>query len=282
MNPITSSRSRTPAPLTAAPSIFDRVLVGVDRTHQGFDACRQVARLAEPGTVIEAATVSLFPPAAAAALGVDDLAESLERNAGAALLAAQRILGPQAELRHLDGLTVEALLKEAKRAQATLLAIGAPEHRRIEEIVLGGVGGELLHQAPCSMLLARPAPDVPSFPRSIVVGIDGSDQAERAYQLAAKLATRFHSTLQGVVALGGKHVDVDDVQQRHPEVEAATPAPVPALIEAAACADLLIVGSRGLHGLRALGSVSERVAHDASCSVLVVRTPPRSQERRTS
>jgi nucleotide-binding universal stress UspA family protein len=31
------------------------------------------------------------------------------------------------------------------------------------------------------------------------------------------------------------------------------------------------VGSRGLHGVRALGSVSERVAHDARCSVLVIR-----------
>ncbi|MGE5690058.1 MAG: universal stress protein [Pseudomonadota bacterium] len=29
----------------------------------------------------------------------------------------------------------------------------------------------------------------------------------------------------------------------------------------------------GLHGLRALGSVSERVAHRAACSVLVVRSP---------
>jgi nucleotide-binding universal stress UspA family protein len=62
-------------------------------------------------------------------------------------------------------------------------------------------------------------------------------------------------------------------------VQAATAAPVAALVEAAACADLLIVGSRGLHGLRALGSVSERVAHAASCSVLVVRTAPRSQEQ---
>jgi nucleotide-binding universal stress UspA family protein len=278
MNPTAYSRSHTPAPLAAAPSIFDRVLVGVDGTHQGFDACRQVARLAEPETVIEAATVSLFPPAAAAALGVNDLADSLERNAGAALLAAQRILGPHAELGRLEGLT-EALLKEVKRTQATLLAIGAPEHSRIEEIVLGGVGGELLHHAPCSMLLARPVPDDANFPRSIVVGIDGSDHAERAYQLAATLATRFHSTLHGVVALGGRHVDADVVQQRHPEVQAATAAPVAALVEAAACADLLIVGSRGLHGLRALGSVSERVAHAASCSVLVVRTAPRSQEQ---
>ena len=35
--------------------------------------------------------------------------------------------------------------------------------------------------------------------------------------------------------------------------------------------DLIVVGSRGLHGLRALGSVSERVAHGAKASVLVAR-----------
>jgi nucleotide-binding universal stress UspA family protein len=35
--------------------------------------------------------------------------------------------------------------------------------------------------------------------------------------------------------------------------------------------DLLVIGSRGLQGLRSLGSVSERVAHEARCSVLVVR-----------
>ena len=35
--------------------------------------------------------------------------------------------------------------------------------------------------------------------------------------------------------------------------------------------DLIVVGSRGLHGLRALGSVSERVAYGAKASVLVAR-----------
>jgi len=34
-----------------------------------------------------------------------------------------------------------------------------------------------------------------------------------------------------------------------------------------------VVGSRGLHGLQALGSVSERVAHEARCSTLIVREP---------
>jgi nucleotide-binding universal stress UspA family protein len=257
----------------AGESIFGRILVGVDGRHQGFDACRHAARLAEAETSIEAVTVSRFPPAAAVALGVSELAASLERNAGSALLAARRILGSQAELRRLDGMTVEALLREAKRMRATLLAIGAPTQRRLEEIILGGVGGEVLHEAPCSVLLARAVPDEASFPCSIVVGVDGSDEAERAHEVAASLANRFHSTLRGVVALGGKHVDLDVVEQRHPEVEVVAQAPVPALVKAAACADLLVVGSRGLHGLRALGSVSERVAHQAGCSVIAVRRP---------
>ena len=33
------------------------------------------------------------------------------------------------------------------------------------------------------------------------------------------------------------------------------------------------MGSRGRTGLAALGSVSERVTHRASCSVLIVRRP---------
>jgi nucleotide-binding universal stress UspA family protein len=36
-------------------------------------------------------------------------------------------------------------------------------------------------------------------------------------------------------------------------------------------AALIVMGSRGRTGLAALGSVSERVAHRAGCSVLIVR-----------
>ena len=44
-----------------------------------------------------------------------------------------------------------------------------------------------------------------------------------------------------------------------------------ALTAASAGADLIVLGSRGLHGLKSLGSVSERVAHRAPCSTLIVR-----------
>ena len=268
---MTATRTSRPATDLTQPSVFERILVGVDGGKLSFDACRQASLLASPETVIEAATVTLFPPATAAALGANELAADLEETAGSALLAAREIIGPHAELRRLEGITVKVLLEEVKRTKPTLLAIGAPEHPRVEEIVFGGVGGELLHQARCSVLLARPTADERSFPRTIVVGLDGSKQAERAYAVAREIAERRHSMVQTVVALGGKRVALGEIAKRHRGVETSPACPVPALVAASDCADLLVVGSRGLHGPRALGSVSERVAHRAPCSVLVVR-----------
>jgi nucleotide-binding universal stress UspA family protein len=74
-----------------------------------------------------------------------------------------------------------------------------------------------------------------------------------------------------MTALRAKDVDLARVQARAPLAKQVDARPVDALVSASRDADLLVVGSRGLHGLRALGSVSERVAHQALCSVLVVR-----------
>jgi len=79
--------------------------------------------------------------------------------------------------------------------------------------------------------------------------------------------------LSAVVADGGKAVDKRLVATIVDEYEELRGDPVEALVAASADADLLIVGSRGLHGLKALWSVSERLAHEARCSALVVRQP---------
>jgi nucleotide-binding universal stress UspA family protein len=268
---MTTQQAPTRRTRRAVPSIFERILVAVDGTPESLDACRQAARLAEPQATIEAAISSVFSPETASALGAQDMADQLAQTASSALVAAAGILGPDAELRRLQGLTVDALLEECERMQASLLAIGTHGHSRFEEIVLGGVAGELVHQASCAVLVARPVPDLATFPQEIVVGIDGSDEAERAFDAARGLAARRHSRLRSVVAHGGKRVNIAQVTRRHRHAQDLAAAPVPALVEAASCADLLVVGSRGLHGIRALGSVSERVAHQAACSVLVVR-----------
>ena len=139
--------------------------------------------------------------------------------------------------------------------------------------------------------------------RTIVVGVDGSDQAKRALRWALDYADD-DDTLKVVhawnlYAVGGLEApyldpsdfevdanrlvkqlvaDVVDVDHAGPTLE-----PIVrhghaghVLIDLSDDADLLVVGSRGRGGFTGLllGSVSTYVVHHAHCPVLVV--PPRS------
>jgi nucleotide-binding universal stress UspA family protein len=115
--------------------------------------------------------------------------------------------------------------------------------------MLGDTSSELLHDGTCSVLIARPSADGIWQPRRVVAATDGSAPALVALAAAEDIRSR----------LG---VDVEVVSDaQHPAKE---------LVERSREADLLVLGSRGLHGVRAIGSVSERAAHHAKCSVLVV------------
>lgn len=162
------------------------------------------------------------------------------------------------------------LLDEIDRIGAGLVALGSHGRRRATEILVGGVAGELLHKAPCSVLIARPAP-ADAWPRAVVVGFDGSAHSVRALAVARRLAERDGLGVRIVTAHRGKRVDLERVHRLAPASREVDAHPVAALVEGTSSADLIVVGSRGLHGVRALGSVSERVAHRAPCSVLVVR-----------
>jgi nucleotide-binding universal stress UspA family protein len=109
----------------------------------------------------------------------------------------------------------------------------------------------------------------------VVVGFDGSEQAARAVLVAVEVARRTQAPLDAVCARSGKKVDVDALQAQLTDIAPGVGLtledvdPVEAL--AGAGAGLVVVGSRGLHGMKSLGSVSERVAHKSDASVLVVR-----------
>jgi nucleotide-binding universal stress UspA family protein len=253
--------------------VFGGVLVGVDGTEPGFEACRQSARLADPESPIDVIAVVCVAEATRASFGVEEAVDRLQAAAEHALEQAVRLIGDRARPRFVDGFVAAALLREAEHAHSTLIAIGTHGHHRLTEILIGGVAGELLHGAPCSVLLARPPAEPGRFPRSIVVGVEGSPCSEAALDAARQLATRFRVPLRVIAATGGDDVDPAGVYRRCPAAEVVDVRPVEALTTASHDADLLVVGSRGLSGIRALGSVSERVAHRASCSVLVVRTP---------
>jgi nucleotide-binding universal stress UspA family protein len=254
------------------PDLFSAVVVGVDGTEAAFDACQQAARLADPGARVEAVAVVHLSDVVRAELEAAEAPDLLHEEATAALDDAVAILGEGAARRLVNGYVADALRGEVERAHATLLALGSHGHRRAAEIVAGGPAGELLHRATCSVLLARPPGDRARFPRSILVGVDGSRGAEAALAAAERLAGRLGSALRVVTALRSKDLDLGRVRARVPLAEEVDGRPVGALVSASRDADLLVVGSRGLRGIRALGSVSERVAHQAHCSVLVVRS----------
>jgi nucleotide-binding universal stress UspA family protein len=251
-------------------SLFDRVVVGIDGSEAGFAAIRQAARLVAPDGSLEVFAAVRFAEAALAGWSAAHAADMLERDTDAVIRKGMEIAGPRASSELVDGQPLRAFLGELGRKQATLAVVGAHSHSRFAEIVLGGVAAGLLHDARCSVLIARPPLAEALFPRTLVAGSDGSPEAGAAVEVAQLLARRFAAPLTVVTALDGKDVDLERARLQTP-IETTAEHPVDALVHASTTADILVVGSRGLHGPMALGSVSERVAHQARCSVLVVR-----------
>lgn len=262
------------APELAA-GVFDRVLCGVDETSESLEAVRQATRLRAPAgslAVVSGVDVAL---AAQAGWAATPVAIDIEQEAERALEAARRE-APEAAFRSIRGRPTQVLLAESKRMQATLVAVGSHGHRRAVGIALGGVATTMLHEAPCSVLVARPPAAPAEFPQSIVVGVDGSRESAIAAAVAFGLGERFGAEVWPVASTGGQELDLGAVRSIVTGVVLDRRGPVDVLVTASGDSDLLVVGSRGLHGVRALGSVSERVAHQARCSVLVVRSPTAS------
>ena len=263
--------------LEAGRRTFSRVLVGVDGSQQSFEAAGQAALLLDPvGQLTLFSAWDTAPVLGGTGTEIPYyLDEDLQRNAAAkALASAHCYVAPYtaATEKLVRGTAVEQLLGEIERDQNTLIAIGSSGLGRLLGIVEGSVATAIIHRAPCSVLLARAARN--GFPRRIIVGVDGSVESAAAYAAARYLAERFDAELHALVAWGGKGVNERLVAAiTDGEHDDDGDPPTEALVRAAEGADLVVVGSRGLHGLSALGSVSERVAHTAACSALVVREP---------
>jgi nucleotide-binding universal stress UspA family protein len=252
-------------------SVCARILVGVDGTDWGFEALRQALVLTpKEDPVLHAVTALDTAPTIRTGVHAAQFAELLANEAEEARDAAEAIIAERegCEARVVRGKPVDVLRRERDELLATLIALGGRRSSRFLGIMLGDTGTELVHDAACSVLLACPADD-PWQPRKIVVGFDGSTCAVAALRKAKELARAFNGAVEVVAATGGKPVELDAAWSER--VDTWDPAhPVAALVERSRTVDLVVVGQRGVHGLRALGSVSERVAHQAHCTALVV------------
>jgi nucleotide-binding universal stress UspA family protein len=136
----------------------------------------------------------------------------------------------------------------------------------------------------------------------IIVGVDGSTCSRRALEWAIKEAALRHAPLTVLTVhqalashWGGPHPADQDLakrageaaqdetdivlgkfgeEERPPSVTVWAVAGVPAeqLLDAAADADMIIVGARGAGGFKRLlmGAVSTQVTHHAHCPVVVI------------
>lgn len=188
---------------------------------------------------------------------------------------------------------------------ADLVVVGSHRPGPLRGLILGSVSHYVVQHATCAAAVIPAGMDGARGRHRIVVGIDGSEGAERALAYAWREAGLWGAALDVVHAweypyLGPRFLTAEG--RRYMEDDAATVmdqalakagatasaerAPAPAhvtprvvegpatrvLVESAKHADALVVARRGRGGVASvlLGSVSLNVCHHANCPVVVV------------
>lgn len=272
---------RSLAPIPPLP--FSHTLCAVDGSRGSAEAVRQAVALCGSTAEIEFVAVSNTVGAglsAQADLGEERAREALEE---ATRRARKAGLAASAELRH--GARVSDRLLAASPGH-DLLAIGCHGGSRLGGLMLGSTATQLAHRSQVPLLIARrSADDSDSFPQEIVLASDGSPGSWAAMEKAVRIAQARDSALRVVYVPDGHPERYRQLFKQLSALERAlgsTPAfldspgdPARQIATAARAAQssLVVIGKRGLHGLRSLGSVSELVVHRAPCSVLVVPPP---------
>jgi nucleotide-binding universal stress UspA family protein len=257
----------------AQSEVFRRVVCGVDGSPSATDAAVVASRVVAPDGTLVLVAVDEYRLAVHAGFRLAPVAEQLATESSRAAQEAleRAAVFHEAETRLLEGKPLDCLREEIDRLDATLAVVGTRGQSRAAGIALGSVTTHLLHEARCSVLVAREPRDLHEWPRRILVGVDGSPGSAAALAAAETLAARHEAVLRPLVATREPFVQLEQARAMAPGLEEHDETVLHALHVLSEEADLLVVGSRGLRGIRALGSVSERIAHEARCSVLVVR-----------
>lgn len=259
---------------------FARVLCGIDGSPAADEAARQAAVLARGGSV---ELVSVTWTTGAGPTRMTALSDTRARHAleSATALAAEQQARVSADLVHSAD-AAGTLLRRA--ADHDLMVVGARIGSRAGGIMLGSLASRVVHTAKVPVLVARRPPEGSAFPDPILLATDGSGSSSRAATLAGRIARRLGSEVLmlrvGTDAsaeerrqVARQTTDIMDVIGREPVVIELDHHPHETIVEVARSerVSLIVLGSSGRRGVRALASTSERVAHEAPCSVLVAR-----------
>ena len=261
---------------------FGTVVCGIDSSPESFEAARQAVAIAAVDAGLWG--VSVWDPGLAMHAGIHagEVAADFRGESAKALGDAREAV-PNLQPVLMKGREVAGLLAAIGRVQADLVSVGSHGTSRTAGVVLASVATAMTHHAPCSALIARRT-GAQSFPASILHAGDGSPDSSDAARVAGRIAARHGAKLVTVHvgegedqggAIAEEAVPLLESSGNKPEARVEQGSPHQRIVEVAneIGASLVVVGSRGVGGLKLLGSVSERVAHQASCSVLIVRRP---------
>jgi nucleotide-binding universal stress UspA family protein len=274
--------------------MFDNVLVGVDDGEGGRDAIALAQVLAAPASRLTLAQVYQGDSEVSRATSPAYEATQHER-IRELLEAVRREVGVEAELRSYGSPSVGRGLHElAEMTGADLLVIGSSRRGLLGRALIGDDTRAALNGAPCAVAIA-PAGYTrePTLMREVGVGYDGSPEADRALELARKVAAEHRAKLSAFqavsvpahVLLGAPPPAYPDATQRRVDhalgrmaaLEGVEPHavygdPVEELTLYSASLGLLVVGSRGYGPLGRLvyGGVAQRLARTARCPLLVL------------
>jgi nucleotide-binding universal stress UspA family protein len=233
---------------------------------------------------------------------------SLMRRESEALLATARreLLADVTEVEeeavaHTSAAT--AVCEYAEQNDVDLIVTGTHGRTGFGRLLIGSVAESVIRHAPCSVLVVRPNTNVERFPKSILVATDFSEQADVALEQAEGIARSFNaettmlhvydvtsSVLPNAFEFVRKLEEVEDqireaLEKQHLE-RFGEPAQV-ALIAGGSPplaiadyaqrhdSDVIVLSTHGRTGLSRLviGSVAEKTARHAPCSVWIARTP---------
>lgn len=224
-----------------------------------------------------------------------------------ALYALESALGREGLVAAVDVISepspARGLERVAEAYGAIAIVVGSSHRGRLGRVLAGGVGGRLLHGAPCAIAVAPHGYEAPSRPRPrIGVAFDGGPGAHAALDTAIRLARTGNGSV-GILTVAepihmrpalmtfGWSIPASYTRAVRVRAEAAQRAaqeripvdlrgnddlidgdPADALATLSSQYDLLVCGSRGGGPLRAvvLGSVSSALAHSCACPLLIV------------
>jgi nucleotide-binding universal stress UspA family protein len=259
-------------------------------------------------SVFEPLPLAVAGPWSAAAMPSPELEAAVaEQIAEINRRAVERLAGTDwtvsGVVRH--GRAASAIVADARAFEADLVIIGSRGHGQIASLLLGSVSSEVVDHAPCPVLVAR----TPSM-SGLVFATDGSPAASAAETILGTWPI-FASSSMRVVSVAevefpwtagiaptmlqavadGYADDLREAREVHQrladeasrrlrehgrsvegEMREGAPASEILAVAEAAGAELIVLGSRGLTGLKrlVLGSVARNVLQAGRISVLVV------------